>query len=283
MAAAEEAERAEALRADAAEAALGVARRELDGARARSGALGDLEARYWHDFNDFQQQLRAHVDERDVLLRKVRDPSRVQPLGCPCLRFRYAYRVVNGAHQRPPFWPGAAFKSIRWPAGRHAGAASVRNSLENTVAPRLSPATLAPTTADRAHERAPGAAAADERGQRRVPHLARGRVRDDLGLPPGPHALAARGLGRDQRRLGPGRAPAAHLRAGALAAALCAPARQCGLPLWHLSPSHMPALALPAACMQTPPGVGLCIMLNGWEDSRDAWVGLLGSAVCSGF
>ena len=33
--------------------------------------LGALEERYWHDFNDFQIQLRAHVDERDVLLRKV--------------------------------------------------------------------------------------------------------------------------------------------------------------------------------------------------------------------
>ena len=33
--------------------------------------LGEQEERYWHDFNDFQIQLRAHVDERDVLLRKV--------------------------------------------------------------------------------------------------------------------------------------------------------------------------------------------------------------------
>ena len=36
--------------------------------------LGELEERYWHDFNDFQIQLRAHVDERDVLLRKVPHP-----------------------------------------------------------------------------------------------------------------------------------------------------------------------------------------------------------------
>ena len=40
--------------------------------RAKAVELGELEERYWHDFNDFQIQLRAHVDERDVLLRKVR-------------------------------------------------------------------------------------------------------------------------------------------------------------------------------------------------------------------
>ena len=39
--------------------------------RAKAVELGELEERYWHDFNDFQIQLRAHVDERDVLLRKV--------------------------------------------------------------------------------------------------------------------------------------------------------------------------------------------------------------------
>jgi hypothetical protein len=71
MAAAEEAERAEALRAESAEAALAVARREMEAARRRAAELGEMEARYWHDFNDFQLQLRAHVDERDVLLRKV--------------------------------------------------------------------------------------------------------------------------------------------------------------------------------------------------------------------
>ncbi|CAL8467088.1 g6624 [Coccomyxa elongata] len=71
VAAAEEAERAAALRAESAEAALAVARREMDAARQRAAELGELEARYWHDFNDFQLQLRAHVDERDVLLRKI--------------------------------------------------------------------------------------------------------------------------------------------------------------------------------------------------------------------
>lgn len=43
--------------------------------RAKAEELGELEERYWHDFNDFQIQLRAHVDERDVLLRKVREAS----------------------------------------------------------------------------------------------------------------------------------------------------------------------------------------------------------------
>jgi len=72
VAAAEEAERAEALRAESAEAALAVAQGELAAARGRAAELSELEARYWHDFNDFQLQLRAHCDERDVLLRKVR-------------------------------------------------------------------------------------------------------------------------------------------------------------------------------------------------------------------
>ena len=74
MAAAEEEERAEKLRAEAAEAALLVARHQLDAAKQKAGDLGDLEARHWHDLNDFQLQLRAHVDERDVLLRKVSRP-----------------------------------------------------------------------------------------------------------------------------------------------------------------------------------------------------------------
>ena len=38
---------------------------------ASSSELDSLEERYWHDFNDFQLQLRAHIDERDVLVNKV--------------------------------------------------------------------------------------------------------------------------------------------------------------------------------------------------------------------
>jgi hypothetical protein len=75
MAAAEEEMQAEALRAEAAEAALVVAQRELDHARAKAAELGDLETRYWHDFNDLHLQLRAHLDERDALLRKVSLPA----------------------------------------------------------------------------------------------------------------------------------------------------------------------------------------------------------------
>ena len=66
--------------------------------------LGELEERYWHDFNDFQIQLRAHVDERDVLLRKVRgEPSRI-PAYCISQRavamlgglIGHALGMVNG-------------------------------------------------------------------------------------------------------------------------------------------------------------------------------------------
>ena len=56
--------------------------------RAKAVELGELEERYWHDFNDFQIQLRAHVDERDVLLRKVRGVL-LRPCDYPALRARF--------------------------------------------------------------------------------------------------------------------------------------------------------------------------------------------------
>ena len=70
---AQEAEAAEKARADKLEAELAHAERELSELAASSSELDSLEERYWHDFNDFQLQLRAHVDERDVLLNKASD------------------------------------------------------------------------------------------------------------------------------------------------------------------------------------------------------------------
>ena len=52
----------EELKAAQAEAA------ELESSAAELDALED---RYWHDFNDFKSQLRAHVEERDALLCKI--------------------------------------------------------------------------------------------------------------------------------------------------------------------------------------------------------------------
>lgn len=69
---AEEAEASERARAEQLEAELLQAERELSQVTASSSELDGLEERYWHDFNDFQLQLRAHVEERDVLLNKVR-------------------------------------------------------------------------------------------------------------------------------------------------------------------------------------------------------------------
>lgn len=40
--------------------------------RKEAGELAALEARYWHGFNDLQLHVRAHADERAVLLRRVR-------------------------------------------------------------------------------------------------------------------------------------------------------------------------------------------------------------------
>ena len=70
---AQEAEATEKARADKLEAELAQAERELSELDASSSELDSLEERYWHDFNDFQLQLRAHVDERDVLLNKASD------------------------------------------------------------------------------------------------------------------------------------------------------------------------------------------------------------------
>ncbi len=67
----EEAEAAERARADAVETELAAAQQRLAELQAGSTELNALEERYWHDFNDFQGQLRAHVEERDALLGKV--------------------------------------------------------------------------------------------------------------------------------------------------------------------------------------------------------------------
>lgn len=72
---AQEAEAAEKARADRLEAELAHAERELSELGASSSELDSLEERYWHDFNDFQLQLRAHVDERDVLLNKMENSA----------------------------------------------------------------------------------------------------------------------------------------------------------------------------------------------------------------
>ena len=60
--------------------------------RAKAVELGELEERYWHDFNDFQIQLRAHVDERDVLLRKV---CGVLLGHCDCHAMRARFLLVH--------------------------------------------------------------------------------------------------------------------------------------------------------------------------------------------
>ena len=68
---AEEAQAAELARVERLEAELGQAERELSQLGASSSELDGLEERYWHDFIDFQLQLRAHIDERDVLVNRV--------------------------------------------------------------------------------------------------------------------------------------------------------------------------------------------------------------------
>ncbi len=52
--------------------------------KAASLTLDKLEESYWHEFNDFQLQLRVHVDERDTTLSKacfwLPNPAQIAPL-----------------------------------------------------------------------------------------------------------------------------------------------------------------------------------------------------------
>jgi hypothetical protein len=51
--------------------ALAAAEAESRALEVAAGELDALEERYFHDFNDFKAQLRAHVGERDALLSKI--------------------------------------------------------------------------------------------------------------------------------------------------------------------------------------------------------------------
>ena len=53
--------------------------------KAASLTLDKLEESYWHEFNDFQLQLRVHVDERDTTLSKARfqSPDAAQIVASP--------------------------------------------------------------------------------------------------------------------------------------------------------------------------------------------------------
>ena len=79
MAAAREAEAGEKLRAVRLRTEADMAELELRQLQEAAADLQGLEQRYWHDLNDFQRQLQAHVEDRDALLSKVR------PLTSPCL------------------------------------------------------------------------------------------------------------------------------------------------------------------------------------------------------
>ena len=83
--------------ADKLEAELAVAERQLSQLAASSSELDSLEERYWHDFNDFHLQLRAHVDERDVLLNKVCAMLMVKPLLLPEITI-YSLCTVQAAY-----------------------------------------------------------------------------------------------------------------------------------------------------------------------------------------
>ncbi|KAK9824013.1 hypothetical protein WJX72_006970 [[Myrmecia] bisecta] len=63
---AQERQRAQQLQQEAS-----AAEAELADLKAASAELSTLEERYWHDFNDFQLQLRSHVEERDVVISKI--------------------------------------------------------------------------------------------------------------------------------------------------------------------------------------------------------------------
>jgi len=71
MRALREEEAAEIRRAAELERQLAAVAEEAAALSAAAADLDMLEERYWHDYNDYQLQLRSHVDERDALLNKI--------------------------------------------------------------------------------------------------------------------------------------------------------------------------------------------------------------------
>jgi len=56
-------------------------RAELQSLQAAAADIDALEERYWHDYNDYQLQLKVHIEERDALLNKIdRASQRLQLL-----------------------------------------------------------------------------------------------------------------------------------------------------------------------------------------------------------
>ena len=51
--------------------------------RTEAAELAALEARYWHGFNDLQLHMRAHAEERGVLLRRVPPLTLTYPPASP--------------------------------------------------------------------------------------------------------------------------------------------------------------------------------------------------------
>lgn len=93
---AEDSETAELARVDKLEAELAQAERELSQLGAGSSELDSLEERYWHDFNDFQLQLRADIDERDVLVNRVHAFQLYHALQCLLSGAPYTYVIALG-------------------------------------------------------------------------------------------------------------------------------------------------------------------------------------------
>ncbi len=71
MADVREAEAGEKLRAVRLRSEADSAELELSQLQEAAAELQGLEQRYWHDLNDFQRQLQAHVEDRDALLTQV--------------------------------------------------------------------------------------------------------------------------------------------------------------------------------------------------------------------
>ena len=73
--------------------------------RKEAGELAALETRYWHGFNDLQLHMRAHAEERDVLLRRVRARATVLVWGCEVGTFPRCCAARRGPRCAPA--PGA--------------------------------------------------------------------------------------------------------------------------------------------------------------------------------
>lgn len=181
------AEAAELAAADAAAASLRDAEAELARLTAATEEMDAMEARFWHDYNDFRLQLLRYVDDRDALLARIAHATEQ----------REELRKTNVFNDAFHIWHDGPFGTIN---GLRLG--------------RTGGAGLFPSDAARGLQAppiCPGESVSPGRPVRQVLRFAlRKRPSVSLFLCCCCVRSGACGVGRDQRCLGPGRPPPRH-------------------------------------------------------------------------